>query len=597
MSHSPHPDGSAPSPASPRVALPRASRAIDELPTLPGTHPSSSARPLRWTRTLRGRLTLSYAALLAILLLVLGVVLNVLFSRVLYNEEFDAFLGDAKATVALDQRDFDALVNGHGATCTDALSYQAAFQQSIATHLATSHAGVQAVYLLDRAGNVLAPETGAIPVGTPGPYLERVRLAQLRAAVLAAGDRQETGYIADVSYSMAGHAGQRTGVVLIAERYHTASTCVDQANTAVGIIEVVTTFPRVAGLLDALHLLLLFSMLAVFVVGLVIGGPLTTRSLRPLTHMSQAARRIASGDLSQRVRLPHSGDEIGQLAATFDEMAGRIEAAFAAQQASEERMRQFIADASHELRTPLTSIRGYTDVLLRGAKDDPATVEQVLLATRREAERMSRLVADLLTLARLDVGRPLEMRQINLIALVGEAVDQARILAGEREVAMRTDGGGRLLISADADRLKQVLLILLDNALKYGRPTPDGWVRVGVARTPHGAIVTVSDNGVGISPENLPHIFDRFYRVRAGRRRGEAHPTSPPPTPARGGERADQDNSARRTSPPDGSGLGLSIAQAIVRAHGGSLTVQSQPGTGTTFTLILPTAPDAPTRP
>ena len=245
--------------------------------------------------------------------------------------------------------------------------------------------------------------------------------------------------------------------------------------------------------------------------------------------MTATAQRIARGDLSQRVRLPHGGDEIGDLAETFDEMIDRIESAFGAQAASEERMRQFVADASHELRTPLTSIRGFVDVLLRGAKDDPATAEEVLQATRREAERMSRLVNDLLTLARLDVGRPLELQQVDLLGLAGEAVDQARILAGEREVTLRSDGAGRLLVNADADRLKQVLLVLLDNALKYGRQDATGWVRLQVGRTARGAFVSVADNGEGIPAEDLPHIFDRFYRAqRAALRRQSAGPVTTP---------------------------------------------------------------------
>ena len=202
---------------------------------------------------------------------------------------------------------------------------------------------------------------------------------------------------------------------------------------------------------------------------------------------------------------------------------------------------------------------------------------------------MSRLVNDLLTLARLDVGRPLELQPIDLLALAGEAVDQARILAGDREVAFRGDGAGRLTVNADADRLKQVLLVLLDNALKYGRQDPTGWVRVQVGRTASGAFVSVADNGEGIAPEDLPRIFDRFYRAqRAALRRQSAGPqtnASPPPT-----ELTDPrvTPATRRASQREGSGLGLAIAQAIVRAHGGALTVRSQLGAGTTFTVELP---------
>jgi two-component system, OmpR family, sensor kinase len=275
-------------------------------------------------------------------------------------------------------------------------------------------------------------------------------------------------------------------------------------------------------------------------------------------------------------------------------MVARIEAAFSARRRSEERMRQFIADASHELRTPLTSIRGYTDVLLRGAKDDPETTERVLLATRREAERMSRLVNDLLTLARLDTGRPLETRPVDLLALAGECVDQARILAGQREVLMRTDGRGRLMVVGDPDRLKQVVLVLLDNALKYGRQTPDGWAQLSVGRHDGQAIITVEDNGPGIAPDDLPHIFERFYRAeraaRARRMTGAPASASSTTQPATQPAMQPATPGAPRT---EGSGLGLAIAQAIARAHGGELTVQSALGSGTAFTLTLPLSPSA----
>jgi two-component system OmpR family sensor kinase len=567
----------------------------DRLPTqilAPGhDHDGTRAGRSRWRRfrTLRWRLTLTYAVLLVVLLLVLALVLNVAIGRVLYAEEFSRFQTEARASVTTGMLRFDALVNGRKADCSDALSYQQAFSDAINNSVLPSHSGIQQIYLLDDEGIVLAPtdaaNAGADGAATQGPYVDASHLRQLDGRSGRVAARQGVGAGQESAYLARTADGGQVGIALIPVEYHTASRCVAPTNTATGIVEVVTTFPRVRNVLTILHLLMLASIAAVLLVGVVIGGPLTSRALRPLTRMTQAARAIASGDLSQRVRLPHGGDEIGELADTFDEMAARIETAFAVQQASEARMRQFIADASHELRTPLTSIRGYTDVLLRGAKDDPATTEQVLLATRREAERMSRLVNDLLTLARLDAGRPLELQPVNMIALVGEAIDQARILAGEREVAMRTDGGGRLMVMADADRLKQVLLALLDNSLKYGRPATEGWVRAQLSRTDRAAVIHISDNGRGIAAEDLPHIFDRFYRAQRAadvRRIAAAHTgdrsTSPVPPPVPE-QRADQ---------PEGSGLGLAIAQAIVRAHGGTLNVQSKRGVGTTFTIMLP---------
>src|SRR5262249_34985440 len=226
--------------------------------------------------------------------------------------------------------------------------------------------------------------------------------------------------------------------------------------------------------------------------------------------------------------------------------------------------------------------RGFTDVLLRGAKDDPETAENVLRAMQRECERMSRLVHDLLTLARLDAGKQLTFKQFDLIDLIGESVDQARILAGERTVTMRTDRGGPLMVLGDQDKIKQVLLILLDNALKYGRQGPDGWVQAQVSRTATMAQVIIVDNGQGIRPDDLPHIFERFYRADKTRSRSgytqEQQVVSAPSSPS----------GVLKAMNAGGSGLGLPIALAIIQAHNGAIWAQSQIGQGTQFTIQLP---------
>jgi signal transduction histidine kinase len=594
MSHAPHPQGLLPADGNGR-GYPSASGAPyhPDDPTIRPPYPPNARRtrggPFRWVRTLRGRLFLIYAATLIILFVLVGVGLNLAISNTLYSEERSRLLEQATANVAIAQRGFDQAVLGHGTTCLDAVNYQQAFDTYIGT--LTKQAAFTQVYLLDETGIVLAQGTTSATApddaGSPAPYFSSsvARAMQLKVGLKAQG---ATGVKDAQAYDSTAGLGQRIPVILIDEGYHTASQCVSQ-RIAVGFIEVVGNYDAVRTALNRLHFVLLILIGAAALLGILVGAPLAAQALRPLARMTATAQRIAHGDLSQRVRLPHGGDEIGDLAETFDEMIDRIESAFGAQAASEERVRQFVADASHELRTPLTSIRGFVDVLLRGAKDDPATAEEVLQATRREAERMSRLVNDLLTLARLDVGRPLELQPVDLLGLAGEAVDQARILAGEREVTLRSDGAGRLLIDADADRLKQVLLVLLDNALKYGRQDATGWVRVQVGRTTHGAFASVADNGEGIPDEDLPHIFDRFYRAqRAALRRQSAGPvTSPGPPPAAVVDTRGTPAS-RRANQREGSGLGLAIAQAIARAHGGALTVRSQLGAGTTFTVELP---------
>ena len=296
---------------------------------------------------------------------------------------------------------------------------------------------------------------------------------------------------------------------------------------------------------------------------------LTGYMLRPLRDMATASQAIANGDLQQRVRLPQSNDEVGTLTMSFNQMADRIEHAFQAQQESERRTQRFVSDASHELRTPITSLRGFTEVLMRGAKDDPETTQRVLKLMKSEAERMTRLVNDLLTLARLDEGIPLRIQDVDLVDIAIEGVKQARKLAADdRKISLDLATQERLKVRGDSELLKQMLLILLDNAIKYGRPGEEGWIQLRMDRQNGSALIQVIDNGSGISPQDLPHLFDRFYR-------GQNAPT---------GNNAANSN---KTSIA-GTGLGLAIAQAIARAHHGNITAQSEPSKKTIFTITLP---------
>jgi two-component system OmpR family sensor kinase len=291
--------------------------------------------------------------------------------------------------------------------------------------------------------------------------------------------------------------------------------------------------------------------------------------LRPLRHMTDAAQAITFGDLQQRERLKpmlEGNDEVSKLAASLDVMVDRLEKASQANQESEQRFRRLFSDASHQLRTPLTALRGFTEVLTRGAaKDDPEAMQRVLKMMKNEAERMTRLINDLLMLARLDDDCGVDTQYIDLVDLVVEGVEQAKLLVNdERNIILSLATQERVGVQANPDRLKQVLLILCDNAIKYGRPAPEGWIKLQVDKQNGHAVMHVIDNGKGIHPDDLPHIFERFYR---GRYMPIYDSSKPPPT---------------------GAGLGLAIALAIVRAHDGDITVLSIPDTETTFTVKLP---------
>ncbi|HEY4725343.1 MAG TPA: ATP-binding protein, partial [Actinomycetota bacterium] len=239
---------------------------------------------------------------------------------------------------------------------------------------------------------------------------------------------------------------------------------------------------------------------------------------------------------------------------------------------SEDRMRRFVADASHELRTPLTTIRGFAELYRQGAARDPAELDRLMRRIEDQAARMGLLVEDLLLLARLDTERPLDRQPVDLLALAAEAVNDARAVAPDRRIELvlggddGADQAAALVVLGDEQRLRQVLANLVNNALTH---TPAGSpieVRVGTSTLDGrpGVAVEVVDHGPGLAPEQAERVFERFYRA----------------DPAR--------------SPADGgSGLGLSIVAALVAVHGGTVAVDSVPGRGARFRVVLPLAPDA----
>jgi signal transduction histidine kinase len=291
----------------------------------------------------------------------------------------------------------------------------------------------------------------------------------------------------------------------------------------------------------------------------------TTWLLRPLSRVIDASQAIAIGDLAQRERLvlhKPPQDDIDRLAGSLNEMVTRLEKAEELQKASEQRFKRFFSDASHQLRTPLTSIRGFTEILMRGAIDDPKTRQHVLERMKSESERMTNLINDLLTLARLDDGYPLKLRYADLIELATDAINQAKKRArDERKIIFDLKTEQRLGALVDGERIKQLLFILLDNALKHGRPAPDGLVTLQLDKQEGQAVIRVIDNGEGIDQEDLKHIFDSFYRGRHPRTANEAKV---------------------------GTGLGLAVASTIVEAHHGKISVVSEPGKGAEFEVLLP---------
>ncbi|HEY6538705.1 MAG TPA: HAMP domain-containing sensor histidine kinase [Candidatus Dormibacteraeota bacterium] len=283
--------------------------------------------------------------------------------------------------------------------------------------------------------------------------------------------------------------------------------------------------------------------------------------LRPLARIRVTARAIAGGDLSQRVEPGNPGTEVGQLSHSLNEMLSQIEQAFAARSASEARMRQFMADASHELRTPLSSIRGYAELFRHGARGRPDDLGKAMTRIESESGRMSQLVDDLLLLARLDEGRPLDQASVNLSELVVDAVADAAVADHQHRVRVEAPVPVRTV--GDEARLRQVVTNLLRNATAH---TPAGTaIEVSVSSTADQALVEVVDHGAGVPPEIADRIFERF--VRADQARGREH---------------------------GGSGLGLAIVAAIVTAHQGTVSLTTTEGGGATFTVRLPLEPMPP---
>lgn len=327
----------------------------------------------------------------------------------------------------------------------------------------------------------------------------------------------------------------------------------DESGNLVATVQVAEPLTAVNNALSTLRWLLFGGFGAGLVAAAIGGYILAGRSIRPLTRITTTARAIGrSRDLSRRIDLPGTRDEVGQLAATFNQMLERLEDVFAAEQ-------RFVADASHELRTPLTVLRGNVEILLRQAESGRINVRDLmesLTDVRDEAERMGRLVESLLTLARADGGWRPELAIVPLDHVASDAARIAAPLAVNHQFAVRVDDGIDVL--GDADQLKQLILILLDNAFAH---TPaNGTVELAVQASETTIDLSVRDSGPGIPTDQMHRVFDRFYRGDGSR--------------------------MRYTS---GAGLGLAIARWIAECHEGSIQVANdETASGAIFTVHLP---------
>jgi two-component system OmpR family sensor kinase len=279
--------------------------------------------------------------------------------------------------------------------------------------------------------------------------------------------------------------------------------------------------------------------------------------MRPLKDVEATAGEIAGGNLSVRMPDANPDTEVGRLVTALNSMLSRIEGSFAARVESEDRLRRFVADASHELRTPITAIRGFSELYRQGAVQGEQPTKDLVARIEGESVRMSTLVENLLLLARLDEERQMEMKPINLVDIVDAAVSSARVSNPHHKIELEKPSH-EIFILGDAPRVHQVIANLLANA---GVHTPMGsQVALTISQEALGVAIAVSDNGPGLSPEAQNKIFQRFYRADPSRARVDG----------------------------EGSGLGLSIVDAVMRAHGGSVSVQSEPGNGAKFTLFFP---------
>lgn len=482
--------------------------------------------PIRW------RLTLISLGVLTLLLSVLCIVISLVAEQTLLLNEVSVLHNDARlAANGITNRPFGLAQFSYPPPGSPP-PYFKSTASILAYRLATPSTNAA---ILSPDGSSLI-SSGLYPFIAPSVTLPANRVQQTLAI-------NENG----TNYMLANDAqGDRQLVVFIplVSNHHT-----------VGILQISTPTAPIDNFLSALRFLLILGVAATLILATALTFTLVGVALRPLVEIERTSRRIARGALSMRINPPLTNDEIGRLAISFNGMVAQLEAAF-------RRQKQFVADASHELRTPLTALSGSLEMLLIGAdQGDVEAARRLTHGMYAEVQRMHRLVEDLLVLTRLDEGKMVLREGSMQVATVVQAVyNQAQHLTQGQELRCHIDED-LPPIRADKDRLQQVLLNIVDNALKF--TPPSGRVTLRAGRDDQGTIVIkVCDTGQGIPQEAIPHVFERFYRADPSRSRQPQH---------RGG-----------------SGLGLAIAKELIEAQGGTITLDSVQGEGTTVTIRFP---------
>ena len=319
----------------------------------------------------------------------------------------------------------------------------------------------------------------------------------------------------------------------------------------VNLVQVGTSLDSVQETLKNLKIFLFTAVPLVLLMAALFGRFMARRALKPVSKIIQTAREVGGGvDLSKRIPVPEVQDELGQLAATFNDMMDRLERSFS-------QIRQFSSDASHELRTPLTVLQGQNELILHKERD-AKEYQEVIFSNLEEINYMSKVLEDLFILSRSDENQiQLDCKPMNLREVIDEVFGHAEALADEKNIKISIAFLEPVQINGDAIRLRQMIWNILHNAIKYTQP--GGQIKISLEDKEDSAFLTIQDTGIGITEEHLPNIFNRFFRVDKSRSREEG-----------------------------GSGLGLSICKHIVEAHRGQIEVESQLGVGTKFKIRLP---------